>query len=316
MKKRKVVLFLLLMVFVFTSICQSNDFPSEPIRLIVPYTAGGGTDRIARAFAGVAGGYSPVPIQVITMPGGGAADGTRYVVNSIPDGYTLSIGSFGSAIGPAVLRDVGYTPHDLKGVAQIAEIAQALVIHPESKWDLFEDFVEDAKNNPGKYTYATPGAGSFAHFTVEALCEKLGLDLLHIPHDSGAEAVFAVAGGHVDLASGSIGSMVAPHNAGTVRAIVQTGSIRESALDDVPTVLEEGYDFSFFTSRGIWAPKDVPNDRIAWLSELARKTLEDDSYISLANLLGDPPTFIPAEEFTDLTYEYYEIMSRMTEMLY
>lgn len=256
----------------------SQDYPSRPIQLVVPYTAGGGTDLVARYFASVASKFVDVPVRVVTMPGAGGTRGTKYVADSEPDGYTLVFGTFGSQITAPVIQDVGYQPEDFEPVAIMSAPSFMIVVHPDSQLTDLDSFVEHVRANPGQVRYGSSGAGGSAHYMMALMADQLGLDMVHVPFNGSAEAVANVMGGHVETAALSTGSAVGGIQAGQLRALAHTAAGELPAFPEIPSFRAAGHDFEFYTWRGIFAPEGTPDDVLQFLDELARQVGEDPEY--------------------------------------
>lgn len=236
---------------------EKYDYPTKPIRIVVPYAAGGGTDLFARAIGGVAPYYFDVPVRVVVMPGEGAARGTRYVVESEADGYTLCFNSGGAFIATPHVVDAGYMPRDLVGIARATVAPYVLIVNPGLGVNTLEEFIEWGKANPG-FPVGTSGVGSLSHLGCVLFFEKIGLDPKIVVHEGAAESVLAVAGGHVKADLTTIGSGLSAINSGHVIPLVLVDDEHSPDLKDVPISKEVGLDFTWVTPRGLLAPKGTP----------------------------------------------------------
>jgi tripartite-type tricarboxylate transporter receptor subunit TctC len=277
---------------------KKAKFPSKPLELVVPYSAGGGTDQVARTFATSASEYTEVPVRVVVMPGSGGAEGTKFIADSEPDGYKVSFGTLGSALTTPLIEDVGYTHEDLEPIAIVTEPSFVIVVNPDAPWNDFKEFVQYMKDNPGKVSYGSSGAGGSAQFGAELLADSLGFEWKHVPFNGSSEAVAQVMGGNIDASFPSTGSSIAQINAGKLKALAVTGSKRLDALPDVPTVSELGYDYVYGTWRGILAPAGIPEEARQFWIDLAKKVTENETFIKLATKLeGEPPAYLGGDDF-------------------
>lgn len=317
--KRRMALFLSLIMICslfifFSSNAQVNAFPSQEITLIVTYGPGGGADRLARAFVSVAPNYFPVPLRVINIAGAGGARGVLDALAAETDGHTLIFTSAAAIIGPPLFEDVGYIPHeDLVGIARTGVFDFGIVTKRDAPWETFNDFVQDALENPGAYTYGSAGVGGSTHFGMELLMEELGIEVIHVPFPGSGESILAAAGGHIDITFTTSSSMIPPVQSGEVKGLVVTSEERLNGLPDVPTVMESGYDFSWSFYRGIWGSSDIPEDRVLWLSEKVKEVLEDPSFISLARALGEPAAYLDSYAISNWTEHTFTNLAPMAE---
>lgn len=326
-KNISVILTVLLMVFVSVSFAiaqvptepipkvEKYDYPSKPITLVVPYSAGGGTDRFARAFAGVAGQYFDVPVRVVVMPGEGAARGTRYVVESEPDGYTLNFNSGGAYIATPHVVDAGYMPRDLIGLARATVAPYVLIVNPGLEVETFEEFIEWGKANPG-FPVGTSGVGSLSHLGCVLFFEKVGLEPNIIVHEGASESVLNVAGGHVKADVTTIGSGLGAINSGTVIPLLLLDDSPSPDLEGVPISEEVGLDFTWATPRGILGPQGIPEEILDYLDERFEKVIQDESFIALAEKLGEPVRYLNRHDFTEYFYNMSDEIEKVADRLF
>ena len=315
MIKSLIFLLVVLLSFSFIGIGYAEEeFPSQPITIVVPFSAGGISDSLARLIDGVSVDYFPVRIRVVVMPGGGGIEGAKYVVDSKPDGYTLLYTSNTNMLGSAVLRDIGFDPvRDLIPVIGFSRIPTILGVRKDASWKTLADFVEDAKANPKKITIGTPGIGSHNHFGLEIMARALGIEITHVPFDGGAEVNMAVAGGHIDGHAGTTGAILQGVNSDQLKALVVLGQERDKSFPDVPTAIEEGYDIFWESTRGMFAPKDTPSDRLKWLEEHFIKIMEAPSFIIPSTQLGEGPTYTSSDELKKLMLHLEEEMKQIAK---
>jgi len=235
-------------------------FPSRPIRLIVPYPAGGTTDLQARAIAQKMQQLSNITVIVENKAGAGGNIGVDAVVKAPPDGYTLGITAMNSfAINPLLTRKLPYdVGRDVQPVTLVGSVPNLLVTHPGTSMRTLKDVAAAA--SAGDVTYASPGAGTSVHLSAEMVAEALKVKLRHVPYRGDSPALQDVLGGRVPLMMGNLPGLIEFVRGGKLRPIAITSPRRSPLLPDVPTVAETvpGFDvrayFNIFTARGVPAP--------------------------------------------------------------
>ena len=257
---------------------QPAAYPSQPIKIIVPFTPGGGTDLTARIVAEVLTKSLNQSVVVENKPGAASQIGIDFVVKAKPDGYTLLWTSAdGISVLPAVKSTIPYRiPESLEFVSSFA--SYPLIVGVNSKLPVtdFKSLVAYAKANPGKLNYSSSGTGGGGHMLPAYMAKVLGLDMTHISYESAAPAVAAVAGGHTQM-SFVAPSTVLPHiQSGSVRAVATTGRARTPLAPDLPTITELGYpqltvDFFY----GMFAPAGTPAPIVKKLRDAVAAVLHD-----------------------------------------
>jgi tripartite-type tricarboxylate transporter receptor subunit TctC len=239
-------------------------FPTKPIRLIIPFTPGGGTDFVARAISQPLTERWKQPFVIDNRPGAGGSIGMEELARSKPDGYTWGIGSAATiTINPHVYVQKFNTLTDLVPVVHMAEAPNVLVVHPSLPVRSLSDLIAYAKEQKGKLSYASNGVGTSAHLSGFMLAQQAGFDAIHIPY-KGMVGANDLLGGRVGLMFGTIPSFIQHIKAGTLRAIAVSSLERASSMPDVPTIAEQGFPgFSTSSWSGIFMPKGTPVDIIA-----------------------------------------------------
>jgi tripartite-type tricarboxylate transporter receptor subunit TctC len=269
----------------------AQTYPTRPVRIVVPFGAGGGTDnlaRIAEPYVSRALGQS---IIIDNRPGGGSVIGTDTVVKSAPDGYSVLMTDSSIAVNPSLLKNLPYdTLGDLEPVSLLATAPVILVAHPQMHATTLREFVSIAKAQPGKFNYASGGNGSSTHLGGELLKLVAGIDLIHIAYKGTGPAINDLIGGHVDVMFSGISSARPQLDAGALRGFAVTGEQRNSAVPNVPTFAEEGFaDVTASTYWGVLAPKGTPKEIIDRLSIAFAKAMRDREIIARLALLGYVP---------------------------
>jgi tripartite-type tricarboxylate transporter receptor subunit TctC len=253
--------FLCLAITTFAPQSQAQTWPSRPVKMVVGFTPGGGTDILAR-FVGQklseAWGQSVV---VDNRPGASATIGANVVAKAAPDGYTLSMGQLTpNAIAPAIFPKLPYDAvKDFVPIILVGTSPNILVIHPSLPVKNVAGLVALAKSRPGKLTYASSGPGSLQHIAAELFKSVAGVDIVHVPFKGSGQAVIDLIAGQVDMNFDSIPAVIPYVKSGKLRAIAVTGAKRVSAFPAIPTIAESGYaDYDLTTWWGLFAPAGTP----------------------------------------------------------
>jgi putative tricarboxylic transport membrane protein len=257
---------------------RADDYPSRPIRLIVPYAAGGGADSIARIIARRVGETIGQPIVIENRGGAGSIIGTELVNKSEPDGYTLLLGQSGPiAINPAVYRQLPYDP--IKGFSPICMTTAypyIMVVNPSLGVKTLQEFVALARSKPGELNYGTTGVGAANHLVTELFDSKAGIKMTHIPYRGTALAVADLLAGQVQVVFADPVSALQQINAGTLLALAVTSKERSPVAPAIPTVSESGYPgFDAIAWHGFLAPANTPPAIINKLNKEIVEALKD-----------------------------------------
>lgn len=239
---------------------QAPAWPARPIRFIVPFTAGSGTDIIARAVGESMAKSLGQPIIVENKPGAGGTIAAAQVARSDPDGTTLLIHSSGHALNPAIYTHLSYdTVKDLVGITPLAALPNVMIVPPARGWKAVADVVAAAKAKPGQLNYASAGVGSATHLNAEKFRLQAGLDAVHVPFKGTPESVSEVIGGRIDWFFAPLISALPLIRDGKVQALAVSTPARAATLPNVPTTVEAGVpgsDFIFWV--GLIAPAGTP----------------------------------------------------------
>jgi tripartite-type tricarboxylate transporter receptor subunit TctC len=243
-------------------------FPAKPVRLIVPYSAGGGTDMLVRMIAPAVGASLGQPLEVENRPGAGSVLGTELVVRAPADGHTLL------AVDSAILTNPGLrklpfdTKRELAGVTMMATAPIVLVVHPSVPARSLAELIELARAQPGLLNYASAGNGAATHLAGELLKDACGIDIAHVAYKGAGPAMTDLLAGSVQMQLSGIGAVRTHVEAGRLRALAVTGAKRNLALSAVPTFLEQGVQgMDADTWWGLYAPAATSADLLALLNE-------------------------------------------------
>ena len=241
---------------------RADDYPSHPIRLVVPYAAGGGADSVARVIAKRVGETIGQPIVIENRGGAGSIIGTELVNKSAPDGYTLLMGQSGPiSINPAVYKSLPYDPlKDFAPVAMTTSYPYIMVVSPALGVKTVGEFVALAKSKPGELNFGTTGVGAANHLVTELFDSRAGIRMTHIPYRGTALAVTDLLAGHVQVVFSDPITALPQINAGALLALAVTSKERSPVAPDVPTIAESGYPgFDAIAWHGILAPAGTPS---------------------------------------------------------
>jgi tripartite-type tricarboxylate transporter receptor subunit TctC len=261
-----------------TTTARSDEYPSRPIHLIVPYAAGGSADSTARVIASRVGKNIGQSIVVENRGGGGAIIGAEFVNKSEPDGYTLLLGQPGPiSINPAVYKNLPYDPvKDFAPVSLTTTYPYVMVVNPSLGVKTLKEFVALTKSKPGGLNYGTTGVGSSNHLVTELFASRAGIKMTHIPYRGTALAVTDLLAGQVQVVFADPISALQHVNSGTLIALAVTSRDRTPMAPAVPTISESGYPgFDAIGWHGILAPANTPPAIVARLSAEIREALKD-----------------------------------------
>ena len=276
-----------------------SDYPSKPVRLIVPFPAGGSTDIVGRIVAQKLGEKLGQQVVVDNRGGAGGTIGTEAAAKAAPDGYTLVIGTTSThAVAPSAYAKIAYDPvKDFVPVAQVGVTPYLLVVNPSVKANTLAEFVALAKAEPGKLNYASAGNGTTTHLAMEMLKADAGINLVHVPYKGNGPAELAILGGEVQALFGSMPALLQNAKAGKVRSLAVGTPKRSPALPSVPTVAESGFPgFEAALWLGVFAPAGTPQPIVERLQrELVAIAAQPDFIEALGRNGAEPPAITPQQ---------------------
>jgi len=270
-----------LCAILLTSTSFSQTWPSKPIRIVAPVPPGGGVDILARAIAQKLQGSFGVAAVVENKPGASAVVGTDFVAKSAPDGNTLLMGYSVLATNKFLVKSLPYDlDRDLIPVAYVGYIPLILVTPPDFAPNNVQELIKLFKDNPGKYSYASGGAGAGAHLSAEMFKYMTGVSLVHIPYKGNAPALADVLGGHVSLMFDTITTSIPHVKSGKLKALATTGPQRSPLAPDLPTMIEAGVPgFEMSAWYMVFAPRKTPADVLEKLNAAINQGLKDPALI-------------------------------------
>jgi tripartite-type tricarboxylate transporter receptor subunit TctC len=282
---------------------NAQNYPTRPLRLIVPQAPGSASDTVARIIATELSKQLGQQVVVDNRPGGALTIGTEMTARATPDGYTLGYTPVGAlAIGPNMVRKPPYDVNkDLQAIAQIATNQMVLVTSPKSPFKSVKEVIAYAKQNPGKLLNASSGNGSPGHVGFELFKFMAGVQIAHVPYKGGAAALPDLITGQVQLMLESQNSITPHVKAGRVRGLGVSGANRSAALPELPTIAEAGVPgYEATTWNGIVAPVGVPKTIIAKLNTEINRALVSDTVKERFTAIGAEPTPRTPQQFSDL----------------
>jgi tripartite-type tricarboxylate transporter receptor subunit TctC len=276
----------------------AQAYPSRPIRFLVPFTAGGTTDLIARIMGQWLTDRLGQPIVVENRPGGGTNIAVQAVVNAPPDGYTLLFAVSTNAINPSLFKSLPFDfQRDIVPVAGLVELPLLLMVNPRFPAKTVAEFIAHVKANPGKINVASFGARTVSHLTIELLKGSTGIDVVHVPYAGGPQIMADLIPGRIDASVDALPNSLPHIRSGAVRALAILPGARIPVLPDVPTMAETISGFEVGTWTGVGAPKGTPPEIIERLNREINAGLADNSIKARYAEVGAVPILWSPAEF-------------------
>jgi tripartite-type tricarboxylate transporter receptor subunit TctC len=269
----------------------AQAYPNRPVRLVVPFAPGGPNDLAARLIAQKLTDQLGKQFMVDNVGGAGGNIGTGQVARALPDGYTILVASPSFAVNPLLYDTVPYSPKESFDAVTMAVTAPTvLTVHPSLPAKTVKELVAYVKATPGKLSYASPGIGTPPHLLGELFRLSLGLDLVHVPFNSGGQAIASTVAGHTPISFGALPPAVPLVKDGKLRALALTSATPTQALPGTPTIAEAGYpDIAADIWSALLVPKGTPKDLIRLLQqETATALASSDVQVRLAGLGYQP----------------------------
>jgi len=276
-------------------------FPERPVRIIVPFPPGGGTDIISRTIGAAMSADLGQPVVIENKPGAGTVVGTEAAASSPPDGYTLVMATFAHAVNPSLKAKLPYDT--FKAFAPVALVARSyniVVVKPDSGIASIQDLIARARANPGKLNYGSFGIGTSAHLAGEMFKYLARVDLTHVPYQGAAAALTDLLAGHIEVMFTTVASVTSHIKGGQLRALGVTSAKRSPAFPDLPTVAEAGVPGYVAESwYGLYAPAGTPAAAIARLNQAVQKSVDSPAFKNLETSEGLTVAVGPPEELND-----------------
>lgn len=290
-----------MMAFALLSAAASANaaYPDHPIRLVVPYPAGGAADTVARIVAAPLGAKLGQTIVVDNRPGASGVIGAGAVAKAAPDGYTLLLDATAHSVNPSLQARLPYdTAKDFAPISLVVQVPNLLVVPPNSPFNSPKDIVAAAKAKPGKLTYASAGSGTAQHLAAELFRQQSGLSMLHVPYKGGAPALSDLMGAQVDMMFSNMAASYPLVSGKKLKVLATTGTKRSAALPDVPTIAESGLPgYQVYEWNGLFAPAQTPAAIVEKISSATREVLAQPEVRQKLAGIGAEPAGSRPEEF-------------------
>lgn len=272
-----------------TSAAHADNFPTDTIRVSIPFAPGGGTDFLARTVINKMSERTGWPMVVENKPGAAGSIAMNYVSRARPDGHELVLGQTDTmAIAPAIYKNIRWDPvNDFLPIGLMASSPLLLVSGSDSPYATLPEAIDAARENPGQIDYASPGVGSVSHLAVAMVEHDAGVELQHIPYKGAGPAMTDLLGGRVALYTASVAAAIPQIQSGNVRPLAVTGAERNHVLPDTPTIVELGYpEVEIDLWYGLFAPAGVDPQRIEKLHNALNETLSDPEVVKILSEQG------------------------------
>jgi tripartite-type tricarboxylate transporter receptor subunit TctC len=276
---------------------QAQDFPARPVTLIVPWPAGGTTDVGMRALASATEKHLGQPIVIENRPGGSGTLGPgQMAATAKPDGYIIAQIPITIFRFPFMTKTTFDPSTDFTYIIAVSGYTFGVVVRDDAPWKTFQDLIADAKANPGKINYGTPGAGTSLHITMEQIAKQQGIKWTHVPFKGNSEAMNALLGGHIHAVADSSGwaQLV---NTGRFLLLVTWGAARTKNWPNVPTLRDIGIDMVSNSPFGIAGPKGMDAEVVKVLHDAFKKGLEEPSYAAAMAQLDQELFYLSSEDY-------------------
>ena len=279
---------------------HAQAWPTKPIKIVIPFVAGGSSDIVGRAIGSKFQEYLGQPAVVENRPGANGSIAAEFVAKSDADGYTILVGSIGVfSINTALFKDLRYNPvRDFAPITLAVTTPNVLITRPDLPPNAMKELVEFAKKNPGRLSYCSSGSGSSDHLTGELLKQGAGIFAVHVPYRGGAACQTDIMGSQVDFSFQNLGAVTNYIKGGRMKALAVTAQSRHPQLPNVPTTAEAGYADLVVTSwQAAAAPAKTPRDVVARLNAAAVRALRSPEVSARMNQIGFDVVAGSEEEF-------------------
>ncbi len=291
------------------------DYPERPITMIVAYSAGGGTDVLARTIAPFLekhmGGNTS--FAVVNRPGAGGEIGFTATAQARPDGYTIGFINVPAIVNPLIEREPEYTLDNFTFLANMVSDPASIVVGKTSEFGSLSDWVDYVRENPRTMPVGNSSLGGAMHTSLLRFLRSADLEVTHVPFPGSAPSRTALMGGHVASSVFGLGEASPFHEEGELRILATMAAERWELAEDVPTFREEGYDIVSGSFRGLAAPADLPDDVREALLDAIRATFEDPEFQEAARKQYLPLEYVEGDDYRDMVHQIYEDMQEVWE---
>jgi len=276
---------------------MSENFPTKPIELVIPFAQGGGTDQVGRLFAQYAEQHLGGDIYVSNRTGGSGAVGFSYGAWADPDGYVITMVVTTLAAAPHTIDQYPVSHLDFEPVCLLSAPPAILATHPDSEIQSLEDLVTKAQAEPGRLTFGTAGPGSNTHLTGAAFANQAGIEVRFVPHQGSGPALTAAYGRHIDIAIADKAEVMPWHTDGRLKVLTVFADDEDIGIEGVPLAASQGFNVDIGSFRGIGAPSGTPAEVLEILVDACRETVEDPDFIQHMENTGTELNALFGEEF-------------------
>jgi tripartite-type tricarboxylate transporter receptor subunit TctC len=301
---------------VFAGFAQGQAYPSKPIKIVIPFVAGGSSDIVGRAIGSKFQDLLGQPAVVENKPGANGSIAAEYVAKADPDGYTVLVGSIGVfSINTALFKDLRYNPlRDFAPITLAVTTPNALVTRPDLPANSMKELVEFAKKNPGKLSYCSSGTGSSDHLTGEVFKQGAGVTAVHVPYKGGAACQTDIMGKQIDISFQNLGAVTNYIKAGKMKALAVTAAVRNPQIPNVPTAIEAGFPDLVVTSwQAVAAPAKTPREVVMKLNDAMVRTLRSPEVRERMTQIGFDVVAGTPEEFGKFMKDEVDRWTRVVE---
>jgi tripartite-type tricarboxylate transporter receptor subunit TctC len=294
----------------------AQNYPSKPVKLVVPFAPGGTTDIIARVLTAKILPNLGQPMLVENRAGAGGVIGATETARAIPDGYSLGMATVSTvATAPVMQPNVPYDPlTDFTPIINIAATPNVIEVNPSFPARDYKEFIAELKKNPGKYSYASPGTGSITHMQMELFKAQTGTSVVHVPYKGAGPALNDVVGGQVPILFDNLPSSLPFIKQGRLIPIVVAAEKRVAALPDVPTLAEVGLpQVNRLAFYGIYGPKGLPKEVVTKIHDAVKQTLGDPQVRALIEDTGSTIIGNTPEQFAQQIRAEYDIYKSLVD---
>jgi tripartite-type tricarboxylate transporter receptor subunit TctC len=312
---RKLFVFLLVGLLLLSfSVGVLANYPNRPVRMIVPWAAGGDTDVLMRLVAQYSEKYLGQPMVVVNVTGASGAIGAREVMSARPDGYTILASN--DSIGMSYVSGLAeFNYFDFEPIALVTSTPMVVATQADQPWETFSDVLAAAAQKPGEIRFGVT-LGSTTQLLPSAAAVRANAPFRIVGYDGTAPRMTALLGKHIDLGETSLPAGIDYVTSGDLRLLAITSGTRHSSLPDLPTLREQGLDFEFAANRGFVAPKGTPQEIIKKLEDVFRQVAQDPEFIQRVEVLGTDVLFLDAQGYGKYLEGVLEEYGELVEALF
>lgn len=312
---RKRFLFFCFAALAFTPVCWGQEYPSKPVRIIIPLTPGSGADIAGRIVAQKLGDAWKQPVIVENRPGAGGQIGTSAVIKSEPDGYTLLVQSSSHAANPAIYKSLPYDPQrDMVDIALLGKTPYVMVTAANGPYKNLKMLIEAAKGKHGEIPFASAGIGTSTHLAAEYLIDLAGIRMIHVPFKGSPDAMQDVLGGRSSFYMAPINAGMTLVKDGKLTALGVSTKSRAEVMPEVPTIAEQGlsqYDMTLWF--GLWGPAALPAPVLLKVNAQVNAIVAQPEVKAQFQKLGIQPSPMRPDEFATFVRSEIEVYRRIVK---